>query len=550
MNTDLKFGNEARLSILSGIEKLSNAVTSTLGPNGRNVLIEKDMGALVSTKDGVTVARSIKLKDKYEDMGAQIIKQAAIKTAEEAGDGTTTSTLLAKELYKRGIQALAHEGRNAVEIKRGMDEAVKHVVEYCRTNAVNISKQEELEQVATVSANNDSEVGKLIVTAMDSVGRDGVITIEESKTGETYLETVEGMQFSRGYKSPFFVTDNTNMTATLSDPYILITDKRLSSIKDLLPILETISTQNKSLLIIADDIDGEALSTLVVNKVRGILNVVAVRAPEFGDRKKLVMEDIATLTGGQVVSTEKGMRLDKFDTTWLGKARKVTVDKDNTTIVDGRGSEEAITTRVEELKAQIDNSTSAFEKEQLQERLGRLAGGVAIIHVGGLTEIEMKERKDRIEDALHATRAALEEGILPGGGVALLRASAYLLTDIMSSMTNVQNENSDRMKGYEIVMEAIKMPFEQIMINAGANQLDVYSRTLKIFNNMNWWLGFNPRSNDYADLLEAGILDPTKVTRLALENAASVAGTLLTTECAVTFVEDDKQPKQNNTMDF
>lgn len=549
MNTDLKFGNEARLSILNGIEKLSNAVTSTLGPNGRNVLIEKDMGTAVSTKDGVTVARSIKLKDKYEDMGAQIIKQAAIKTAEEAGDGTTTSTLLAKELYKRGIQALAHEGRNAVELKRGIDEAVKHVVEYCRANAVNISKQEELEQVATVSANNDSEVGKLIVTAMDNVGRDGVITIEESKTGETYLETVEGMQFNRGYKSPFFVTDNTNMTATLNDPYILITDKRLSSIKDLLPILESISTQNKSLLIIADDVDGEALSTLVVNKVRGVLNVVAVRAPEFGDRKKLVMEDIATLTGGQVVSTEKGMRLDKFDTNWLGKARKVTVDKDNTTIVDGRGSEESINIRVEELKAQIENSTSPFEKEQLQERLGRLAGGVAIIHVGGLTEIEMKERKDRIEDALHATRAALDEGILPGGGVALLRASSFLLTDIMNSASNVSSENPDRMKGHEIVAEAIKMPFEQIMINAGASQLDVYSRTLKIFNNMNWWLGFNPRSNDYVDLLEAGILDPTKVTRLALENAASVAGTLLTTECAITLVDDDK-PEQNNTMDF
>lgn len=548
MNTDLKFGSDARQSLLTGVKKLSDAVTSTLGPNGRNVIIQKDMGNPVSTKDGVTVARSIKLKDKYEDLGAQIIKQAAIKTAEEAGDGTTTSTLLAKELYRRGIQALTQEGRNAVEVKRGIDEAVKHVVEYFRENTVNISKQEELEQVATVSANNDSEVGKLIVTAMEKVGRDGVITIEESKTGETYLETVEGMQFNRGFKSPFFVTDNTNMTATLNDPYILLTDKRLSSVKDLLPILESVSTQNKSLLIVADDIDGEALSTLVVNKVRGILNVVAVRAPEFGDRKKLVMEDIATLTGGQVISTEKGMRLDKFDTTWLGRARKVTVDKDNTTIVDGKGSEDAITTRVQELKAQIDNSTSPFEKEQLQERLGRLAGGVAIIHVGGQTEIEMKERKDRIEDALHATRAALEEGILPGGGVALLRASNYLIADVMNSLSD-SSYNIDRIEGYKIVAEAIKMPFEQIMINAGAGQLDVYSRTLRILNNMSWWLGFNPRTNDFVDLLEAGILDPTKVTRLALENAASVAGTLLTTECVVSLIEEDK-PTQNQTMDY
>jgi len=541
MNTDLKFSFDARNSILNGIEKLSNAVTSTLGPSGRTVIIEKDMGNPVSTKDGVTVAKSIKLKDKYENIGAQVIKQAAVRTAEQAGDGTTTSTLLAKEFYSKGIQALTVQGCNAVEVRRGIEHGVKEAVEYIQNISVNITGEDMLEQVATVSANNDSDVGKIIVAAMNKVGRDGVITVEESKTGETYLETVEGMQFNRGYKSPYFVTDNTNMTATLNDPYILLTDKRLSSIKDLLPILESISSQNKSLLIIADDIDGEALSTLVVNKVRGILNVVAVKAPEFGDRKKLIMEDIATLTGGQVISTEKGMRLDKFDTTWLGKARKVTVDKDNTTIVDGKGTEDAIVQRVNELKSQIDNSTSPFEKEQLQDRLGRLAGGVGIIHTGGYTEVEMKERKDRVEDALFATRAALEEGVLPGGGVALLRASQHLKNIVLPNV----KLSKDKLVGFNLVIEALQSPFKQIMFNAGIDEVTVLSNMIKTVEDEDWWIGYDSLSGSFRNFLNAGILDPSKVTRLALENACSAAGTLLTTECAITLVDDDKDKEQN-----
>lgn len=550
MKTDIKLGYTARQAMLNGITKLSDSVTATLGPNGRNVIIERENSNPVSTKDGVTVAKSIHLKDKYENIGAQIIKQAAIKTADVAGDGTTTSTLLAKTLYEKAVEVLSQEKRNAVEIKRGIDGAVRQVVNFLRDKSVNVSKEAELEQVATVSANNDSEVGKIIVTAMDKVGRDGVITVEESKTGETYLETVEGMQFNRGFKSPYFVTDTANMTVTLNDPYILITDKRLTSIKELLPVLETVSSENKPLLIIADDVDGEALSTLVVNKVRGVLNVAAVRAPEFGDRKKMALEDIATLTGGEVISSEKGMRLDKVAFAWLGRARKVTVDKDNTTIIDGKGSEDAINQRVNEIKIQIDNSSSPFEKEQLQERLGRLVGGVAIIHVGGQTEIEMKERKDRIEDALHATRAALDEGILPGGGVALLRASNYLTSDFVNvNSTSETPLNVDQIKGYEIVAEAIKMPFIKIMANAGASDLDILTRTLKLFDNSLWWSGYDPRQEDYVNLLDAGILDPTKVTRLALENAASVAGTLLTTECVVSLVEEENT-KQENLMEY
>lgn len=545
MNTDLKFGIDARHSMLAGIEKLSNAVTSTLGPSGRTVIIEKEMGNPISTKDGVTVAKSINLKDKYESIGAQVIKQAAIKTAEQAGDGTTTSTLLASELYRRGIEALTVQGCNAVEVRRGIEIGVREAVEYLTNISVNITGEEMLEQVATVSSNNDPEIGKIIVTAMEKVGRDGVITVEESKTGETYLETVEGMQFNRGYKSPFFVTDNNSMTATLNDPYILLTDKRLSSVKDLLPILESISTQNKSLLIVADDIDGEALSTLVVNKVRGILNVVAVKAPEFGDRKKLVMEDIATLTGGQVISSEKGMRLDKFDTTWLGKARKVTVDKDNTTIVDGRGSEEAITTRIEELKNQIDNSTSLFEKEQLQDRLGRLAGGVGIIHTGGYTEVEMKERKDRVEDALFATRAALDEGVLPGGGVALLRASKHLKDSILT----ISNLSKDKLVGFNLVIDVLQSPFRQIMINTGIDEFTILSNMIKTVQDDDWWTGYNSLTNEFTNFLTAGILDPSKVTRLALENACSAAGTLLTTECAITVINDETQ-KQDHQLEF
>lgn len=548
MNKAVEFSTEARNKLNQGVTILANAVTSTLGPNGRNVIIEQDMGNPVSTKDGVTVAKSIKLKDKFANTGAQIVKQAAIKTAEQAGDGTTTSTLLAYQLYKDSLATLGTNSSNAVEIKRGIDQGVKDVVEYLRTISEKITDEKKLKEVATISANNDTEVGNLIASAVDKVGQDGVITLEESKTGETYLEVVEGIQFNRGYKSPYFVTDNANMSVTLNEPYILLTDKRLSSIKELLPILESVSTQNKSLLIIADDIDGEALSTLVVNKVRGILNVVAVRAPEFGDRKKLVMEDIAILTGGQVITSEKGMRMDKFDMNWLGRARKVTVDKDNTTIIDGKGSQEDLEQRVQELRTQIDNASSLFEKEQLQERLGRIAGGVAVIHVGGQTEIEMKEKKDRVEDALHATRAALEEGILPGGGVALLRASNQLTSSLVDH--SITFENEDRKCGYRLLIGALEAPFKKIMLNAGADYMATVSRMLTILNNKDTWMGYDPRQEQFRNFMDAGIVDPTKVTRLALENAASVAGTLLTTECVIVNEEENKTSNSMNEMDY
>jgi len=432
MAKNISFSKDARNKLADGVDKLANAVTATLGPSGRNVIIEQDMGMPVSTKDGVTVAKSIELKDKVENLGAQIVKQASIKTAEQAGDGTTTSTLLAQSILTEGLDRMK-QGSNAVDIKRGIDEAVKHITGYLSTESKDITDEEQLKQVATISANNDTEVGELISTAMDKVGQDGVVTIEESKTGDTYLETVEGIQFDRGYKSPYFVTDNNSMQAVLQDPLILITDKGLTQVKELLPILEGVSNQNKSLLIIADNIGGEALSTLVVNKMRGILNCVAVQAPEFGDRKKAVLEDIAILTGGKVVSSEKGMRLDKFDPSWLGSANKVTVGKDTTTIIDAKGSEEEIESRIDQIKKQIDDSNSPFEKETLQSRLAKFVGGVAIVHVGGHTEVEMKEKKDRVDDALHATKAAIEEGILPGGGTALLRAAQWL-TDTLRTL--------------------------------------------------------------------------------------------------------------------
>lgn len=542
MEKKIEFSKEARQSLLAGVDKLADAVVSTLGPSGRNVIIQKPGLTPISTKDGVTVAKEVELEDPTENTGAQLVKEVSIKTANQAGDGTTTSTLLAREIYKQGIEQL--ENSNAVEIKRGIDTAVKEVVNYLQKNySQEITEEGQLQQVATISGNNDPEVGNLIATAMDKVGRDGVVTIEESKTGETYLETVEGMQFNRGWKSPYFVTDNSTMTATLNDPVILITDKRLQQIKELLPLLESVSQQSKSLLIIADDIDGETLSTLVVNKMRGILNVVAVKAPEFGDRRKAVLEDIATLTGGKVVSSEKGMRLDKFDTTWLGKARKVTVGKDDTTIIDGAGSEEAITQRLEDLKNQIDNVVSPYEKEILQDRLAKLIGGVAIIHVGGHTEVEMKEKKDRVDDALHATKAALQEGILPGGGVALLNASYYLRENPLIPT------HPDQEKGFDIIMRAIRKPFEQILLNAGETQDTIEKREEHLFN-VDKWQGFNPRTNQYVDMLSEGIIDPTKVTRLALENAASVAGTMLTTECVITHIkkEGQNQPQVDPSM--
>ena len=540
MSKKIIFNSDARNGLKNGVDKLANAVTSTLGPSGRNVIIEQEMGNPVSTKDGVTVAKSIELEDKLENLGAQIVKQASIKTADQAGDGTTTSTLLAQSILSEGLERLS-AGSNAVDIKRGIDKAVKDVVDYLITDySKEITDEAQLKQVATISANNDEEVGELISAAIDKVGRDGVVTIEESKTGETYLETVEGMQFNRGYKSPYFVTDNSTMTAVLNNPLILITDKRLTTVKELLPVLEGVSQQNKSLLVIADDIDGEALSTMVVNKMRGILPVVAVKAPEFGDRKKAILEDIATLTGGTVISTEKGMRLDKFDAAWLGKAGKVTVGKETTTIIDAKGEEAKLEERVQEIRTQIDESNSPYEIEKLQERLAAFVGGVAIVHVGGHTEVEMKEKKDRVDDALSATKAALEEGILPGGGIALLNA-ASVLSDVIGN----KDLSDDELSGYDIVINAIERPFRKILENAGYSvpAIDEVEESIKETGDQ--WSGYNPRLEEYVNMYDSGIIDPTKVTRLALENAASVAGTMLITEAVVYKLPKEKEENDN-----
>lgn len=538
MNKKVTLGKDAKQKLLDGVEILANAVTATLGPSGRNVLIEKQNEYPSSTKDGVTVAKSIKLEDSLENLGAQIVKQASIKTADQAGDGTTTSTLLAYELFKSGLKSLDIND-NVVEFKKGMDDAVTDAVKYLRTQySKDITEESQLKQVATISGNNDATIGELISTAIDKVGTEGVVTIEESKTGETYLETVEGMQFNRGYKSPYFVTDNNSMTTVLNNPLILITDKRLNAVKELLPILEGVSQQNKSLLVIAEDIDGEALSTMVVNKARGILSCVAVKAPEFGDKRKAILEDIATLTGGKVVSSEKGMRLDKFQSEWLGRANKVTVGKDTTTIIDASGEQEAIEARVEEIKNQIDQSSSPYEKETLQNRLSKFLGGVAVVHVGGHTEVEMKEKKDRVEDALHATKAALEEGILPGGGVALLNAARHL-DDNIEEMTI--DESDEYQKGYYLVVKVCSTPIMKILQNAGFNKAGINEVISDIQNSEDNWYGYNPKEDDYFNMFKEGIIDPTKVTRLALENAASVAGTLLLTEATITDIKDEKE---------
>ncbi len=532
MSKKITFSDSARNNLANGVNKLADAVSATLGPAGRNVILEQDMGTPTSTKDGVTVAKSIELKDKVENLGAQIVKQASIKTGDQAGDGTTTSTLLAQSILNEGLNKI-QAGSNVVDIKRGIDKAVKDVTTFLRDQSKEVTDEEQLKQIATISANNDTEVGELIYTAMDKVGRDGVVTIEESKTGETYLETVEGMQFNRGYKSPYFVTDNNSMQAVLQDPLILITDKRLTAIKELLPILEGVSQQSKSLLVIADDIDGEALSTMVVNKMRGILPIVAVKAPEFGDRKKAMLEDIAILTGGQVISSEKGMRLDKFDTSWLGTANKVTVGRDSTTIIDAKGKEDKIATRIDDIKNQVDNSNSPYEKEKLQERLASFIGGVAIVHVGGHTEVEMKEKKDRVDDALHATRAALEEGILPGGGIALLNGSMLLVEQI-------GDLEGDKQVGYDIIISALERPFYKILENAGYTNDEIGDIEQRVKEEGSFWFGYNPREEDFFNMFKEGIIDPTKVTRLALENAASVAGTLLITEAVVTKGKEKK----------
>jgi chaperonin GroEL len=458
-----------------------------------------------------------------------MLKQAAIKTAEQAGDGTTTSTLLAREIVNAASR-YSDKGHNIVEIKRGIDKCVKSHVEYLRSLSQDISNEDQLRQVATISANNDAEIGELIATAMEKVGRDGVVTIEESRTGETYLETVEGMQFDRGYKSPYFVTNNDNMSCVLKNPAVLFYNGRLTQIKDMLPLLESLSSQSKPLLIVAEDIEGEALATLIVNKMRGILNVCAVKAPDFGERRTLLMQDMATLTGGQVVDKDKGMKLERFDTRWLGECRTVTVTKDTTTIVDGAGNQNDISQLCQSLQNQIENSTSPFETEKLQERLAKLVGGVAVIHVGGNTETEMRERKDRVDDALQATKAAIEEGIVPGGGIALLRSSISVECDI---------ENDDQLLGCNIMKSALRKPFYQILDNAGVD--NIHQIEFNITNSENPYSGYNTKASRYEDFLEAGIIDPTKVTRCALENAASIASTILLTECTVVSKPKEKQ---------
>ena len=538
MNKKIEFGSEARKKLISGINKVADAVTATLGPNGRNV-IYTEYGEVRSTKDGVTVAKQIaNVEDPLEELGVQMIKQASIKTATNAGDGTTTSTLLAQQMINDGLSYI-DKGANAVEVKRGIDVAVKEVVACLRKEiAEDITSATQLEQIATISANNDPEVGKLIATAMEKVGREGVVTIEESKTGETYLETVEGMQFDRGYKSHYFVTNNNDMTCTLEDPFILIADRKFNQVKDLLPILEGVSGTGKSLLLIAEDIDGEVLSTLIVNKMRGTIKVAAVKAPDFGDRRKLLLEDMAVMTGGQVFSPEKGMKLDKFSWDWFGKARLVTITKDQTTIVDGKGEQDKIDARIEELQAQIDKSLVPFEKEKLQERLAKFIGGVAIIHVGGNSELEMKETKDRVDDALHATKAAIEEGIVPGGGAALL----YAREAITKSRTEL---DSDIYIGKNIVYKACASPFMKILTNAGYSEGECYG-LINGLGGDDTWKGYNIKSETYVDMKEAGIIDPSKVTRNAIENAASIAGTVLLTEAAVVEIKDKNN--SNNEM--
>ena len=529
MSKVIEFGPEARQQLVNGIDKLADAVVSTLGPNGRNVVIA-NQGYPQSTKDGVTVAKSISLSDNVEEVGASMVKQAAIKTADQAGDGTTTSTLLAREMVKAGLSHL-NNGANAVEIKRGIDKAVSQIVELLRENSEDISSEEQLEQIATLSANNDPEIGKMIATAMQKVGREGVVTIEESKSGDTYLETVEGIQFNRGYKSPYFVTNNSTMSAVLDKPYILIADERFTKVKDLLPVLEGVSGTGRSLLIIAEDIDNEALATLVVNKMRGTLAVCAVKAPEFGERRKLILEDIAVLTGGEVFSKEKGMKLEKFSWDWFGEARTINVNKESTTIVDGKGESGRIEARIEALQQQIEQATTPFEVEKLQERLAKFVGGVGIIHVGGLTETEMKEKKDRVDDALQATKAAIEEGIVPGGGAALLYAR-----EGVEEVDNI---------GSQIVYQACGKPFSQILTNAGHSEASslIIANTLTTESqvSMDVWVGYDLKTESMVDMKEAGIIDPAKVTRTALESAASVAGTVLLTECVVVEDPDNKE---------
>ena len=537
MSKIIKFDREAKEKLQAGIDKVNKAVSVTMGPFGRNVLIEKEHGQVGSTKDGVSVAKTIVLEDPIENMAATVIKQAAQKTVDAAGDGTTTSTVLAHAIASQALQATAYASTNATQVKKGIEEAVKAVVAELKEMSTPITDEKQIKQIATLSANGDEEIGNLVATAIEKVGRDGVVTVEESRTGETSLEIVEGMQFDRGYKSPYMVTDNNTMQAVLNDPLLLIVDGRITAVKDLLPILESVSQQNKSLFIVAEDVDGEALATLIVNKMRGILKVAAVKAPDFGDRRTLILEDIATLTGGTVVSTQKGMRLDKFNKDWFGEARTITVGKETTTIVDGKGDVGKIEARIVELKSQIDASTSPYEIEKLQERLSKMIGGVAIINVGGGTEIEMKEKKDRLDDALQATKAALDEGILPGAGVALLHARKAL--DVMGK--------DDKAKGISIVFQSCASPFKQILNNAGEDAQEWWNR---IYNQDEKSIVPDLANNTTADAFDSGIIDPTKVVRSALENAAAAAVTLLMTECVIHEKPNEKKKDDLGMADF
>ncbi|PCJ98785.1 MAG: chaperonin GroEL [Flavobacteriaceae bacterium] len=527
MAKDIKFDIEARDGLKRGVDKLAEAVKVTLGPKGRNVIISKSFGAPQVTKDGVTVAKEIELNDPLENMGAQMVKEVASKTNDQAGDGTTTATVLAQAIVKEGLKNVA-AGANPMDLKRGIDKAVEAVVGNLEKQTKKVGNStDKIKQVASISANNDQTIGDLIAIAFNKVGNEGVITVEEAKGTDTYVDVVEGMQFDRGYLSPYFVTDTDKMLADLENPYILLFDKKISNLQEILPILEPVAQTNRPLLIIAEDVDGQALATLVVNKLRGGLKIAAVKAPGFGDRRKAMLEDIAILTGGTVISEERGFSLENADLSMLGSAETVTVDKDNTTIVNGAGVKNDIKARVNQIKSQIETTTSDYDKEKLQERLAKLAGGVAVLYVGAASEVEMKEKKDRVDDALHATRAAVEEGIVAGGGVALVRAK--------SALAKITTENIDEATGVQIVAKALESPLRTIVENAGGEGSVVVAKILDGKGDF----GFDAKSETYVDMLKAGIIDPKKVTRIALENAASVAGMILTTECALTDIKED-----------
>ena len=529
MAKDIKFDIDAREGLKRGVDALANAVKVTLGPKGRNVIISKSFGSPQVTKDGVSVAKEIELEDALENMGAQMVKEVASKTNDLAGDGTTTATVLAQAIVKEGLKNVA-SGANPMDLKRGIDKAVVKIVEHLAKQAKEVgSSSEKIRQVASISANNDDTIGELIAQAFEKVGKEGVITVEEAKGTDTYVDVVEGMQFDRGYLSPYFVTDSEKMVAELDHPYILLYDKKISTMKDLLPVLEPVAQSGKPLLIIAEDIDGEALATLVVNKLRGTLRIAAVKAPGFGDRRKAMLEDIAILTGGTVIAEERGFTLENATIDMLGTAERVSIDKDNTTIVNGAGKSDDIKARVAQIKAQIENTSSDYDREKLQERLAKLSGGVAVLYIGAASEVEMKEKKDRVDDALHATRAAVEEGIVAGGGIALIRAKNVL--------GKLKPLNPDEETGIKIIFKALEAPLRTIVENAGVEGSVIVARVLEASRDA---YGYNAKTGTYTDMFKAGIIDPKKVTRVALENAASVAGMILTTECALVDIKDDK----------